>query len=306
MLTIKNSIYEYNKDNVPEGYCDPESVVHFLTRDCFDGQVKTEQDLVEHIDFSHTNPAAGPLYINGAEPGDALAVDILDIQTADHGVIATFAGLGALEKTTEVRTKVVPVKDGIVYFNDVMWTADPMIGVIGTAPAGDPVPSGYSFCCGGNMDSRLIRKGATVYFPVQVRGALLAMGDVHASMGDGEVCETGIETAADILVRVRLIKQFHLNWPVTETEDAWYVNTNGRTCDIAIQRGYEELQRLVMHAYGWDATDAAMFISVQGRLEANQAVLDNNNTDEEGDTFRVGVPKLILKPRLVAGHGEEL
>lgn len=299
MLTIKNSIYEFNKDNVPEGYCDPESVVHFLTRDCFDGQVKTEQDLVEHIDLSHTNPAAGPLYINGAEPGDALAVDILDIQTADHGVIATFAGLGALEKTTEVRTKVVPVKDGIVYFNDVMWPADPMIGVIGTAPAGDPVPSGYSFCCGGNMDSRKIRKGATVYFPVQVEGALLAMGDVHASMGDGEVCETGIEIAADIVVRVRLIKHFALNWPVTETADAWYVNTNGRTCDTAIQRGYEELQRLVMNAYGWDATDTTMYISVQGILEANQAVLDQNETDEEGDTFRVGVPKLAGKPRLI-------
>lgn len=306
MLTIKNCIYEFNKDNVPEACCDPGSVVHFVTRDCFDGQVKTEQDHVEHIGFSHTNPAAGPLYINGAEPGDALAVDILDIQTADHGVIATFSGYGALSETCEVRTKIVQVRDGVVYFNDVTWTADPMIGVIGTAPAKDPVPSGYSFCCGGNMDSRLIRKEATVYFPVQVEGALLAMGDVHASMGDGEVCETGIETAADILVRVRLIKQFHLNWPVTETEDAWYVNTNGRTCDIAIQRGYEELQRLVMNAYGWDATDTTMYISVQGILEANQAVLDQNETDEEGDTFRVGVPKLNIKPRLIAGYGEEL
>ena len=306
MLTLRKFIYDFCKDNAPEANCDPGTIVHFVTQDCFGGQIKTEADHEENIDFTHTNPATGPLYVNGAEPGDVLAVDILDIQTASHGVIATIEGFGALWKTCELRTKIVQVRDGVVYFNDVTWPADPMIGVIGTAPAKDPVPSGYSFCCGGNMDSRLIRKGATVYFPVQVEGALLAMGDVHASMGDGEVCETGIETAADILVRVRLIKQFHLNWPVTETEDAWYVNTNGRTCDIAIQRGYEELQRLVMHAYGWDATDAAMFISVQGRLEANQAVLDNNNTDEEGDTFRVGVPKLNFKSRLIAGHGEEL
>ena len=299
MLTLRKFIYDFGKDNAPEANCDPGTIVHFVTQDCFGGQIKTEADHEENIDFTHTNPATGPLYVNGAEQGDVLAVDILDIQTASHGVIATIEGFGALWKTCELRTKIVQVRDGVVYFNDVTWPADPMIGVIGTATPGDPVPSGYSFCCGGNMDSRKIRKGATVYFPVQVEGALLAMGDVHASMGDGEVCETGIETAADILVRVRLIKQFHLNWPVTETADAWYVNTNGRTCDIAIQRGYEELQRLLMHAYGWDATDTTMYISVQGILEANQAVLDQNETDEEGDTFRVGVPKLAGKPRLI-------
>ena len=299
MLTLRKFIYDFGKDNAPEANCDPGTIVHFVTQDCFGGQIKTEADHEENIDFTHTNPATGPLYVNGAEQGDVLAVDILDIQTASHGVIATIEGFGALWKTCELRTKIVQVRDGVVYFNDVTWPADPMIGVIGTATPGDPVPSGYSFCCGGNMDSRKIRKGATVYFPVQVEGALLAMGDVHASMGDGEVCETGIETAADILVRVRLIKQFHLNWPVTETADAWYANTNGRTCDIAIQRGYEELQRLLMHAYGWDATDTTMYISVQGILEANQAVLDQNETDEEGDTFRVGVPKLAGKPRLI-------
>ena len=299
MLIIENYIYDFNKDNVPAAVCDPGSVVHFVSRDCFDGQIRTERDRVDHMDFSHTNPATGPLYVNGAEPGDVLAVDILDIQTADHGVIATFAGLGALSKTCQVRTKIVPVKDGVVYFNDVAWEAEPMIGVIGTAPAGEAVPSGYSFCCGGNMDSRLIKKGATVYLPVQVAGGLLALGDVHASMGDGEVCETGIEIAADIFVRIRLIKQLELHWPLTETEDMWYVNANGKTCDLAIQRGYEELQRLVMQAYGWDATDAAMYLSLQARLEANQAVLDHNETDEEGDTFRVGVPKLIVKPRLI-------
>ena len=299
MLTLRKFIYDFGKDNAPEANCDPGTIVHFVTQDCFGGQIKTETDHEENIDFTHTNPATGPLYVNGAEPGDVLAVDILDIQTASHGVIATIEGFGALWKTCELRTKIVQVRDGVVCFNDVTWPADPMIGVIGTAPSGDPVPSGYSFCCGGNMDSRKIRKGATVYFPVQVEGALLAMGDVHASMGDGEVCETGIEIAADIVVRVRLIKHFALNWPVTETADAWYVNTNGRTCDTAIQRGYEELQRLVMNAYGWDATDTTMYISVQGILEANQAVLDQNETDEEGDTFRVGVPKLAGKPRLI-------
>ena len=228
-----------------------------------------------------------------------LAVDILDIQVADKGVMMTLEGYGALWPTCKARTKIIPVKDGYAHFNDVVWPIDPMIGVIGTAPDGEPVPSGYSFNGGGNMDSRLIRKGATVYFPVRVPGALLAMGDIHATMGDGEVCETGIEISGEVLVRVRIIRNFKLNWPVTETEDFWFVNTNGRTCDVAIRRGYEELQRLVMNAYGWDATDVTFYLSAQARLEANQAVLDVNETDEEGDTFRVGVPKLSSKPRLI-------
>ena len=125
------------------------------------------------------------------------------------------------------------------------------------------------------------------------------MGDVHAAMGDGEVCETGVEIDATIRVKVRLIKRFELNWPVTETEDFWFVNTNGKDCDSAIQRGYEEMQRLIMNAYGWDATDACIYLSAQARVEANQAVLDVNEYDETGDTFRVGVPKLKEKQRLI-------
>ena len=299
MLTLERFVYSFDKNSPPIAHAADGDLVRFITQDCFGNQIKTEADHEDNLDFTHTNPATGPLYIDGAETGDVLAVDILDIQVADQGVMMTLKGYGALWPTCEVRTKIIPIKDGYAHFNDVVWPIDPMIGVIGTATDGEPVPSGYSFNGGGNMDSRLIKKGATVYFPVRVPGALLAMGDIHATMGDGEVCETGIEIPGEILVRVRIIRNFKLNWPVTETEDFWFVNTNGRTCDVAIRRGYEELQRLVMNAYGWDATDVTFYLSAQARLEANQAVLDINETDEEGDTFRVGVTKLSSKPRLI-------
>lgn len=299
MLELKKYVYSFSKDNPPEAHAQDGDVVCFKTHDCFEGQIHTEADHVEQIDFEHTNPATGPLYVDGAQPGDVLAVDILDIQVEERGVVATLEGYGALWPSCELRTRILEVKDGMIRFNDVQWKAEPMVGVIGTAPSGKAVPSGYSFNGGGNMDSRRICKGATVYFPVRVPGALLAMGDLHASMGDGEVCETGVEIPGKVIVRVRLIKDFELNWPVTETSDCWYVNTNGKNCDIAILRGYQELQRLIMGAYGWDATDTAMYISLQGRLSANQAVLDTNETDEEGDTFRVGVPKLVGKPGLI-------
>lgn len=299
MLELSQSVYAFSREQPPAGRAAPGEAVRFLTQDCFAGQIRTEADRVEHLDFTHTNPAAGPLWVEGAMPGDALAVEIVEIEVAEQGVIATMEGGGALWPSCELRTRVIPIRGGFALFQGTRFPIDPMIGVIGTAPAGEPVPTGYSFPCGGNMDSRKIRKGATVYLPVQVEGALLAMGDLHAAMGDGEVCETGVEIAGAVTVRLGLVKAFPMRWPVTETPRHWYVNTNGRDCDAAIRRGYQELQRLVMAATGWDATDAALYLSARARVEANQAVLDEVETDGEGPTFRVGLPKAEGMPRLV-------
>lgn len=300
MRIIKdNYIYTFDPNNKLIASCDDGEILCFETLDCFGGQVRSENDLLDNVDFARCNPATGPVYVNGAEKGDVLAVDILDIAVDDHGVIGTLNDLGPLHKSCELRTRIIPVRNNICYFNDVCFEARPMIGVIGTAPENRFVQSASSFECGGNMDSRIITKGVTVYLPVKVQGGLLAMGDVHAAMGDGEVSETGIEIAARIIVRVRLIRNFDLRWPLTETADAYYVNTVGRNCNLSIQRGYEELQRLIMNAYGWDATDATLYMSMRCFVEANQAVLGENDTDETGDTFRVGIPKLSAKPPLI-------
>ena len=299
MLELRDYVYTFSKENKPIARASDGEEVIFHTLDCFGQQIKSENDLLDHLDYERCNPATGPLYIENAMPGDVLAVDILDIEVAKTGVMTTIKDGGALGKSCEMRTKILRVEDGYVYFNDIRFPAEPMIGVIGCAPADSPVISARSFNGGGNMDSRIITKGTTVYLPVRTPGGLLAMGDVHAAMGDGEVCETGVEIDAVIRVRIRLIKNFELNWPLTETSAFWFVNTNGKDCDSAIQRGYEEMQRLIMNAYGWDATDACIYLSAQARVEANQAVLDVNDCDEEGDTFRVGVPKLREKPRLI-------
>lgn len=300
MQTIKeNYIYRFSPDNEPVAHAADGEELRFLTRDCFNCQITSEEQTMETIDYEACNPATGPVFVDGAEPGDVLAVDILDIDVADHGVVATVKGFGILSELGESRTRIVEVKDGYVSFSDVKFRAVPMIGVIGTAPSDRSVITGYSFNGGGNMDSRKITKGTTVYLPVRVPGGLLSMGDVHAVMGDGEVCETGVEINADIKVRVRVIKDFELNWPVTETSDAWFVNTNGVDCNQAIERGYRELLRLISGAYGWDNTDSTMYMSLQALVEANQAVLGPNYLDDKGPTFRTGVPKLSSKPRLI-------
>lgn len=299
MLNIENNhTFVFSADTIPAARCDDGETICFHTLDCFSGAIKTEKDLATG-GLDHTNPATGPLYINGAEPGDALAVEIIDIRVADSGVCCTMGGVGVMWRNSELRTKVIPIKDGRAVFNDTSWDITPMVGVIGTAPVSGSISTGDSFHCGGNMDNPLIGIGAMVYLPVEVPGALLSMGDIHASMGEGEACGTGIEIAGEITVRVRLIKGFKLCWPVLETADAWYVNTNGRTADEAIERGYLELQRLVANACDWDLTDANMYISLQGLLAANQACLGHHDEDISGPTFRVGCRKTFGDRKLI-------
>ena len=296
MQHIKDSIYVFDKANIPVATAKSGEILCFESMDCFGCQIKSEADLVEDLDLEKCNPAAGPVYLEAAEPGDVLAVDILDIDVDDFGYSCTMAHVGPLIDKCELRTRKIPNKDGICYFNDVAWPLDPMIGVMGVAPAGEPVISADAARHGGNMDCRLVRKGNTVYFPVNVPGALLAMGDIHATMGDGECTGTGIEIGGRSTVRVRVIKNFKLNWPVLETKDEWYVLTNGQTSDLSLTRGYEELHRLLMNAYGWDATDTAIYMSVQARIGCSQATMFG---DESGNMFRTGAPKIVSKPRLV-------
>lgn len=271
MKIIDKSVYNFSKDNVPVTDAEPGEILLFQTMDCFSNTITKEEDLVLNLDYSVANPAAGPVYINGAEPGDVLVVDVLDIQVADRGVICTSRGCGPLSDDMEDRTKIIKITNGIADFNGVKFLIDPMIGVIGTAPDGEPVGDGFPGNHGGNMDSKLIKKGARIYLPVRVPGALLQMGDLHATMGDAELCGTGIEIRGEIMVRTSVIKHFELNWPVTETATHWYVNACAHEFPEASRLASREMQRLISNAYGWDKTDTYLYLSVQSDLEINQA-----------------------------------
>ena len=298
MLEVKGAIYAFSKDAKPVATVKNNDVVKFVIHDCYEGQIKTEKDVAASVDWKHTNPAAGPVYIEGAEAGDALAVDILDISVADKGVVCSIPECGPFAAKSELRTHVMKIKDGKVYWDkhNMVWPAAPMVGVIGTAPDGEDIATGFVGNHGGNMDNPMIQKGVRMWFPVRVKGALLAMGDLHATMADGEVCGNGIEIAGEVIVRVSILKNFKLNWPILETKDAYYVNTRGATCDEAIHSGYVELHRLISNAYGLDYTDTSMYMSIQGLLSANQACLV---AEAGGNSFRVGTPKVLNKKPLI-------
>ena len=295
MKQIQQSVYTFDKNNPPvERVCPGEELL-FCTMDCFGNQIQSEEQLVAQIDFSRTNPAAGPVYIEGAEVGDVLVVDILDIQVAKQGFVCTSGGCGPLIEDSELRTRLVKVENKVATFRDLSFLVEPMIGVIGTAPDGDAIATGHPGPHGGNMDSKKITKGARVYLPVRVPGALLQMGDLHAAMGDSELCGTGVEIAGEILVRVNLIKHFPLNWPVTETATHWYVNASGKTYEETLKAASLELRRLMEPVYGWDKTDLYLYLSIQGDVEINQAC----RPVAVDMILRFGIPKIPGKRPLI-------
>ena len=292
MKIINGCEFSFSKENKAIESANSGELLLFKTKDCFNEQISSEKQLITQINFDVANPTAGPVYINDAKAGDILVVDILDINVCSRGFACSIPNMGPLSDLAVTRTKVFNVEDGFVKFNDISWPINPMVGVIGSAPLKEPVPCGFAHNHGGNMDSKVITKGSKVYLPVRIDGALLQMGDLHATMGDGEVCGTGIEISGEVLVNTRVIKNIDLNWPVTETNDFWYVNTTGRNYDEALAEGCKELARLMEPVYNWDVTDIFIYLSVQGNVEINQGA-----RPAPGDmlTLRVGIPKICGK-----------
>lgn len=283
MLTISTNtkIHFMSGENPPVAYAKSGDTVRFETLDCFGGQIKEEHQLLGDLDWSNINPATGPLFIEGAQPGDVLKVDILDIELDDHGVMIDGPGKGVTgQAVAEETTKVFPVRDGIISFNDKLsFPIDPMIGVIGTAPAGARIDTGTPGTHGGNMDCNRIGGGSTLYLPVNVEGGLLAMGD-----GEVEVC--GVEIAGVITVRVTVLKNCDLPTPFLVTPEIAAAIYSAKTLDDASVAATMAMHGFLTKELGMNAHEAGMLLSVVGDLRICQIV------DPE-KTCRMEIPRSI-------------
>lgn len=286
------SIYSLSAAHPARMKVRPGETVIFETLDCYGGKIRSTDDKFEAVGWDKINPATGPLYIEGARPGDTLCVEILDIQVDSPGVMTAVPGMGALgDHIRESTTIMVPIKQGLAHLpQGIILEVRPMIGVIGTAPRDGAVPCGTPGTHGGNMDTGVIAKGASVYLPVNVEGALLAIGDLHALMGDGEVLMCGVEVRGSVKVRTALLGGFALPCPVVETDTAFYAVWSAETLDEAAQGAVRESVRLVQAATGYTAPDALALLSVKGNLQISQVV-------DPRKTARMEIPKAILKGR---------
>jgi amidase len=240
------------------------------------------------------NPLAGPFFVEGAEPGDTLAVKILDLQVdGDTGVGAFSYGFGALNETnyTPMLHPPLPEKhlvlshrsrvkrrhvqsarfrflseDSLASFFRLHWRR---------AGQGEARSSTVPAEFGGNMDSPEASVGNTVYFPVNVKGGLFYIGDGHAAMGDGEIAGTAIEVPLKARVQLSVIKGRTIAWPQFENEQAIMTVGAYRPLDDALRIAFTELVHWIHKDYGLSEFDAYELLSQVGKIHLNEMVDPN-------------------------------
>lgn len=268
----------------------PKETIIVETNDCFFQQIENEDISITELDYDVLNPATGPIYVETAEPGDLLKVRIISIDIEDKGVTVTIPKEGVLgDQAKESKIKIIPIENNHAIFNGIRIPVDPMIGVIGVAPKKEDGqwPTATPWKHGGNMDTKVIKAGSTLYFPVHQNGALLALGDCHALMGDGEVCFAGLEIPGKVTLEVDVIKNKSIEWPIVETEDANMIIASGDDLDDAIYKGTSEAVKYLQNGLniGWE--DAYILSSLVMDLQISQVV-------DPKKTIRASIAKSIL------------
>ncbi|EEK78875.1 acetamidase/formamidase family protein [Bacillus cereus] len=267
-------IYAMSPENKPCMEVEIGSRLVFETYDCFENQIDSEDVVFQELDWNRINPATGPVYIKGAEPGDILVVTIEKIKIAEQGVLTTGANLGVMgEELHENTVKVVSIhNEHVVFSSELQIPINPMIGVIGTAPKEESVSCGTPHDHGGNMDCKEINEGTTLLLPVNVSGALLALGDLHAAMGDGEIGVSGVEVAGEVTVTVQTIKGKQWPLPMAIQKGKIITIASEKLLDDAANRAVRNMVAFLYEELEMSKADATLLLSAAGNLKVCQVV----------------------------------
>lgn len=266
-------VYALSRDQPPAIEIDSGETIVFETHDARTGTIRSNADHLEHPHPDGSNPATGPVWIRNAQPVDSLAVSILDIELADSAFVAVKKGVGLLaDQADSFATRVLGIREGKVSFTpSISFPVRPMIGVIGTAPAGKAVETAYPGPHGGNMDNRYVTVGSTIHLPINVPGGLLALGDVHAAMGDGEITMVGLESAAQVTVRVDLQRGVQVARPWIERPDCWVTTGDDPDPAEALRIASREMAALLQRQLHLSFDDAYMLMSAACDVQICQA-----------------------------------
>jgi acetamidase/formamidase len=280
------------------------------TRDVSDDQIGPNSDssAVAGLDWDRFYPLAGPIAVAGAQPGDTLAVEILDIHTRGWGWTAILPELGLLpEEFPDPYLRIFDLTAGdVAWMREDIWIPlEPFFGTMGVCPAGasaQPVMPPGTF--GGNMDTRQLIRGATLYLPVQLEGALFSCGDAHGAQGDGEVCVTGLEAPMYAALRFELIRgqalpapQYRTPAPLTRRVDtAPFYGTTGVGGDlyVAAQDAVRAMVSHIASTTGLSPEDAYLLASLVVDLKISEIV------DAGQYIVSAVLPEAVLSPPATA------
>ena len=305
-LSARPTHSRWNRSLPPRLIIEPGDTVHFECLDSSGAQVHPEMSLPEYltIDRSLIHALTGPVFVSGAEPGDVLQIDVLDVAHKGWGWTSVVEGLGFLknrfadpffflwELEREVSRSLAPSVVPLRPFCGIMGVAPDADGEFRTRPPGT---------FGGNMDVRELCSGATLYLPVLNTGALFSVGDAHAAQGDGEVCINGIECPVDATLRFHLHKRRPLKGPIVESsphvkqdlENAWIIIESGTDATVAAQVATSRMIDLLVERWGFRDVHAYLLCSVALHLKLSQVV------NEPMFTVSASIPKSVLPGRSV-------
>ena len=263
--------YEFSRYNEVRLRIDAGETVLVETEDAFSGQIRTNEDRRDKNKKPYGNPQTGPIWVNGAEPGDTLAVTIDEIQpsigqcatrTSDPKQLCQWLG-----DDCPHGTHVCTIRAGLIHWSDeITIPYRPMLGCIGTAPDTGVPTTGPAGPHGGNMDIIETCPGNIVYLPVFVPGAYLYLGDTHAAMGHGELSASGLEMPSHTTVTVNLIKNKKISAPRIESPDEIMTIATERPMERCIAQGYAWLILWMEEEYGWDRWKAYDLLTHVGQV----------------------------------------
>jgi acetamidase/formamidase len=280
--------FTWDTGNQPVLVVDSGDTVVVWTRDVSDNQIGPDSDtsVIAGLDWDRVYPLAGPIGIHGAEPGDTLTIEVLDIHTQGWGWTAVLPGLGLLaDDFPDAYLRIFDLSRGDVAYlrDDIAIPLEPFFGTMGVCPARaarQPVMPPGTF--GGNMDIRQLVRGSTLHLPVQVEQALFSCGDAHAAQGDGEVCVTGLEAPMFASLRFTLEKgrsipgpQYRTPAPLTRRVDsAPFYATTGVSGDLyaAAQDAVRAMVDHIATSYSLGREDAYLLCSLAVDLKISEIV----------------------------------
>jgi acetamidase/formamidase len=259
------------------------------TLDAFGGKIKNEKTKPSQVlEFPNVNPLNGPIFVEGAEKGDALKIQIKSIKPRGGQPRGTtcllpfFGGLSGTQKSPtlqeplpEIVHKVNITEREVSWSDRIRFPYDPFIGTIGTSPELDSINSLTPESHGGNMDLPDVRPGNTIYLPVRVPGARLFLGDCHATQGDGELCGVAIEFPTETTITIDLVKGWTIQWPRIENKDIIMSVGSGRPMEEAAKIAYADLLSWMEEGFGFDRYDAYFVLTQIARARLGNMVDPN-------------------------------
>ena len=272
-ITKEQHIFSMSEKHPPVVKLDLPVELTFETLDCFSEQITSENDSLEKLDFDCVNPATGPVYFNNVSAGDSIAVHIMDIRVKSPGKMIATPGFGVLgDMIKETQFLITDIANGEVSFRNIKLPLNPMVGVIGVAPVGKDVNCGTPGDHGGNMDTKDIKPGSTLYLPVQIDGGLLAMGDLHAAMGDGEIMVSGVEVSGEVEVKVTKAENLKIPMPMVKTAEELSFIASEITVDLALEKATKAMASFLCAKSNLTLNEAGMLMSACGNARISQIV----------------------------------